>query len=201
VHREVARVDVCRKHRNVTPGKIGKKRGRLHQVRETEERRYLSTGSSAIHSANAHLNFLLRLCGVAGIGVSRQILVRPRMRTDRHAGIDHLPRDLGMPTRIFADLEERRLHTLVSKRLEHASSADRPGTIVERQNDFVVAKETLVASEMLETEFGPSGRIDLHDARKSESIGLVAGRNAAVRRPLPRCYCGGTLLRRASRGS
>jgi hypothetical protein len=69
-----------------------------------------------------------------------------------------------MPAGIFADLKESRSQTLVSQSLEHVLGAARPGTIVERQNDFLVAEKIPVLLEMLDTELRPPSRIDLDDA-------------------------------------
>src|SRR5262249_10318461 len=103
MHRVVARVDVSRKDRNVAFGKVRKDPRRLREVRETEERRYLSAGCGA-YGAVSHLNLLLCLFERG----SRQILMGPRVRADRHSGIDHSLSDLRMPARHLADLKESR---------------------------------------------------------------------------------------------
>ena len=63
------------------------------------------------------------------------------MRADRHPGIDSLFRNLGMPDRGLADFKERRLEAFVLEGLDYGYGADRPGAVVECQNDFFVPEE------------------------------------------------------------
>src|SRR6516165_2096789 len=48
-----------------------------------------------------------------GIGVFRQILMRPGMAADRHACCRYLPGQISTPRRMFADFEEGRLDAIV----------------------------------------------------------------------------------------
>src|SRR5262245_34918293 len=66
-------------------------------------------------------------------------------------------------------------HSLASA-LSTAGVLPGPGAVVERQNDFLVAQEVILL-EMLETEAGAAGCVDLHDAGKSQAAWLVAGCN------------------------
>jgi hypothetical protein len=100
------------------------------------------------------------------------------MRADGHAGVDHLLGDLRMPGGVLADLEEGRLQTFVGQRLEHGRRVPRPGTIVEGQDDFLVAEEVILL-EMLKAEAGTADGIDLDDPREPHAAGLVAGRNGS----------------------
>ena len=82
------------------------------QIREAEERRdrwAVSTSSSHVDGAIAHLDFLLGFFEIARVGISRQILVRPGVGTDGLPSFDNLLGDLGMPHRMLADLKERGL--------------------------------------------------------------------------------------------
>ena len=75
------------------------------------------------------------------------------MRADRHPGIDELFSNLGMPAGGLADFKERCLETFVLERLDYGQGADRPGSIVEGQNDFFVA-EKIVSSQSPSGKFG-----------------------------------------------
>jgi len=55
-----------------------------------------------------------------------------------------------MPARVFADLEEGRLDAIVLQCFEHHRGVFGPGTIVERQNDLIVAKETKTLCDLEE---------------------------------------------------
>ncbi len=134
-----------------------------------------------MHGAVAHLDFLLGLFEIAGVGISRQILVRPGVGADGHSGFDHLLGDLGMPHRVLADLKERGFQTIVGERLEHGGGILRPRTVVERQHDLLLVEEVILL-EMLEAEAGAAGGVDLDDARQAHAAGLVACRNVARRR-------------------
>jgi hypothetical protein len=101
-----------------------------------------------MHCAVSYLDFSDGHFEISGIRVSRQIFVRPSVRADRHAGIDDLFSNLGVPARGLADFKEGRLETFVLERLEYGYGADRAGSIVECQNDFFVAKE-FVSFQML----------------------------------------------------
>ena len=181
VQLEVAQVDIGREDCDIALAEIGNGLRRMLQVREAEERRDLPAFRGHVHRADAHLDFLFGLFDILGVGVPGQILVRPGMRPDRHAGIDHLPGDLGMPSRVLADFEEGRLQTFVSQRLEHGRRVARPGTVVEGQNDFLVTKEVILL-EMLEAEAGAAGGIDFDNAREPHTAGFVACGNCIGRR-------------------
>jgi hypothetical protein len=71
VHGEIARVDMGRKDRDIPIGEIRKKLRRSLEVRETEKRRHFSTGCGDVHYAVHHLDFLLGLFEIFGVGVSR----------------------------------------------------------------------------------------------------------------------------------
>jgi hypothetical protein len=118
------------------------------QLGETEKWCDGRTSRRYMGCAITHLDFSDGFFEVLGIGVSRQILMRPGVRADRHPGIDELFSDLGMPARKLADFKKRCLETFVLKRLQHSYGAHRAGPIVEGQNDFPVAEE-IVSSEML----------------------------------------------------
>jgi len=120
-------------------------------------------GGGRVHRAVAELDFLLGLFKIFRVRTSRQILVRPRVGADRHSGSKHFFRQLGTPARVFSDFEERRLETLVSQRLQDGCGAARPRSIVERQNDLLVAQE-IVSLQVLEAEYRAASGIDLDDA-------------------------------------
>src|SRR5262249_61337180 len=98
------------------------------------------------------------------------------MVADRNAGRDHLLGDLRMPGRMLADLEEGRFQAFVGQCLEHGWRVTRPRTVVEGQEDFLVAQEVILL-EMLEAEARTASSIDLHDSGQAYAAGLVAGRN------------------------
>ena len=151
------------------------------QVREAEERSDRRAGSGHMHGAVAHFDFLLGLFEILGVRIPRQIPVRPSVGPDRHAGVDHLFGDFGMPRRVLADLEECRLQTFVGQRLEDGGRVRRPRTVVEGQNDLLVAEE-VVLLEVLEAEARAAGGVDLDDARQTHAARFVAWRNVARRR-------------------
>src|SRR5262249_60004837 len=101
---------------------------------------------------------------------------------------DRLLGDLRMPGCVLADLEEGRLEAFVGKYLEHGGRVAWPGTVVEGQDDFLVAQEVILL-EMLEAEAGTAGGIDLDDPGEPHAAGSVARRNGGGggRRPRPRC--------------
>src|SRR5262249_55395173 len=74
-----------------------------------------NSASGHVHRA---LDFRLGLLDIVGVRVARQILMRPGMRSNRHAGLDYLLGDLRMPVRMLADLEEGRFQAFVGQRLE-----------------------------------------------------------------------------------
>src|SRR5262249_44094909 len=59
------------------------------QVGKGEERRNLTAGCGHMHRAVAQFDFLLGLFNVLCVRVARQIFVRPGMRADCHARINH----------------------------------------------------------------------------------------------------------------
>ena len=130
-----------------------------------------------MHRADTHLDFRLGLFDVLGVGVARQILVRPSMGADCHAGREHLLGDLRMPGRVLADLEESRLEAFVGQRPEHGERVAGPRAVVESQDDFLVAQEVILL-EVLEAEAGTAGGVDFDDTRQAHAVGLVAGRYA-----------------------
>ena len=134
-----------------------------------------------MHRADAHLDFRLGLFDVLGVGVTRQILMRPSMRADRHAGLDHLLGDFRMPACVLADFEESCPEAFVSQRLEHRRRVAPPGTVVESQNHFLVAQEVILL-EMLKAEARTASRVDLDDACDPHAAGFVACRNGIGRR-------------------
>ena len=152
-----------------------------------------------MHRAKAHLNFRLGLLDVLGVGIARQILVRPGMGAKRHAGREHLFGDLRMPACVLADLEEGGLQAFVGQRLEHGRRVARPGTIVEGQDDFLVAQEVILL-EMLKAEAGTAGRVDFDDAGQPHAARLIARRNGGHRRRRLRLCRGGARSGRRRRG-
>ena len=144
-----------------------RKFGRLLEVRETEERRDRSR-YCRVDGAYAHLDFFFGLLDVAGVGVLGQILVRPGVAADGHAGGGNQPAEFGMPDRVFADFKERRLETLIGQRLDDRRGVFRPRPVVESQHHFVLAQE-IVLLEMLAAECGTAGRVDLDDPRKTQA--------------------------------
>src|SRR6476646_1815652 len=100
------------------------------QGRKAEEWRDLSAGGSQVYRADTHLDFRLGLLDVLGVRVARQILMRPSMGADYHAGRNHLLGNLRMPARVLTDLKEGCSEAFVGERLEHRRRIARPGTIV-----------------------------------------------------------------------
>ena len=76
--------------------------------------------------AEAQLDFRLRLLDILGVGIARQILVRPSVGAKRHSGCEHLLGDLRMPSRMLADLEEGRFEAFVGQRLDHGGGIAGP---------------------------------------------------------------------------
>src|SRR6187551_1107522 len=115
------------------------------------------------------------------------------MRADGMTRRRDLLHDLWMPAGVLADRKEERLGALVGERLEYRRCVARPRTIVEGQDDFVVAQE-VVGFEMLETEPGSPGGVDLNRASNAERIRVVTFCRSWCRR---RCRSGATRRRRA----
>ena len=90
VQLEVARVDVGGEHPDIALSQVRHQLRRMLQGRKAEERRHLSAAGGQLHRTDAHLDFRLGLFDVLGVGVARQILMRPGMGADRHAGRNHL---------------------------------------------------------------------------------------------------------------
>src|SRR5207248_9381647 len=95
------------------------------------------------------------------------------MAADRHSGSSELFSQIGSPSRVFADLEERRLGAVVLQRLEHHRRVSRPRAIVEGQSDFLIAQE-IILLEMLGSERRATSRIDRKYSREPERVGLVS---------------------------
>src|SRR5215831_10360613 len=98
------------------------------------------------------------------------------MAADRHSGSSELFSQIGSPSRVFADFEERRLGAVVLQRLEHHRRVSRPGAIVEGQNHFPIAQK-IILLEMLGSERRAACRINLNDSREPERVGIVARSN------------------------
>src|SRR6202040_658443 len=98
------------------------------------------------------------------------------MATDRHSGGGKLFGQIGTPSRVFADLKERRLGAVVLQCLEHHRRVARPGAIVEGQRSFLIAQE-IILLEMLDSERRAACRIDLNDSRKPKRVGIIACSN------------------------
>lgn len=80
----------------------------------------------------------------AGGGIAHQpqgfARMRKRMIADRMAFGDFAPRQRRIGLRVAADEEEGRLHAFLGEGIEHFRRRRRPGTVVEGQDDFVIAK-------------------------------------------------------------
>ena len=74
---------------------------------------------------------------------------------------------------MLADGEEDRLGAFLRQNLENGRRVHRPRAVVERQHHFLVAQE-IELLEMLETETGAPGGVDLHHARNAEGIRIGA---------------------------
>ena len=128
-----------------------------------------------MHGAHAHFDFLFGEFDIAGIRISRQVLVRPGVAADRHAGLSHHLGNFRMPGGVLADLEEGRLEALIGQRLDDGRRIARPRPVVEGQNDFVLVQE-IVLLEVFEAECRAARGVDLHRAGNPHGAGLVAAR-------------------------
>ena len=90
VQLEITRVDVGGEHSDIALGQVRQELRRMLQGRKAEERRDLSAAGGHVHRADAHLDFRLGLLDILGVRVARQILMRPSMGADYHAGRNHL---------------------------------------------------------------------------------------------------------------
>ena len=176
-----ARIDVGREHPDVALGEIRQQLRRMLQRWKAEEGCNLSATGGHVHGAEAQLDFRLGLLDILGVGAARQILMRPGVGAERHAGCQHLLGDLRMPSPMLADLEEGRFEAFACQRLDHGGGVAGPGPVVERQHDFLVAEEVILL-EMLEAEAWTTRGVDLHDARQAHAARLVARRNGGHRR-------------------
>jgi hypothetical protein len=85
------------------------------------------------------------------------------MAADRHSGGSEFFRQIGAPSRVFANLKECRLGTVVLQRLEDHRRVARPGAVVEGQGNFLITQE-IILLEMLGSERRTTCRIDLNDS-------------------------------------
>src|SRR6266567_6678171 len=95
------------------------------------------------------------------------------MAADRHSGGSELFSQIRAPSRVFADLKECRLGAVVLQRLEHHRRVARPGAVVERQSNFLIAQE-IILLEMFGSKRRATCRIDLNDSREPERVGIIA---------------------------
>src|SRR5436189_4879940 len=95
------------------------------------------------------------------------------MAADRHSSGGEFFGQIGAPSRVLADLEERRLGAVVLQRLEHHRRVARPGAVVEGQSNFLIAQE-IILLEMLGSKRRATCRIDLNDSREPERVGIIA---------------------------
>src|SRR5207249_1380179 len=129
---------------------------------EAEERRRLAAERHA-HGAETLLDLLLGLVG----GLLRQRDMRPGVSADGVALRGHLLEYVGMPERVLADGEERRLDAMRGERAQHRGRGGRPRAVVEREHDLALA-EKVVLLEVLEAEARAAGGVDLDHPRSAE---------------------------------
>src|SRR5262249_22706776 len=158
-HLEVERIHVGGENANIAFAKIFDQFGRVAQGREAEERPNRLVAQRYANRSNALLNLVLAVLFVE-LG---KVLVRPGMRADRVASGCHLLQNFPMPAGMLADWTENRLGALIGEGLEHGRCVAGPWAIIEGQDDLMIAQK-IISLEMLETEAGPTCRIDLDNA-------------------------------------
>ena len=79
--------------------------------------------------------------------------MRPGVPADGVTGCGDLLEDLGMPQRVLADREERRLGAMLGQGVEHGARIVGPGTVVEREHHLLQQQE-VVHLVLLEAEPG-----------------------------------------------
>lgn len=99
--------------------------------------------------------------------------MRPGVRADGVALGGDMLENFGIVGGVFADREEDRLGAFVGKGLEDRRRVDRPWAVIKRQHHFLVAQE-IELLEMLETEAGTAGGVDLHHARDADGVRVGA---------------------------
>src|SRR5258708_1554522 len=151
----------------------------LPQSREAEIG-HSRSADRPVHGTDAHLDLVL---GVVLYGLDlavdlaltlgfRQILVTPSMRTDGVPGCGPLLEDPGLIRGMQADREEDRLGAVRGERGEHRVRVLRPGAVVEGEHHLAFAKE-IMALEVLESEAGAAGGVDLDHTADPQSVGIV----------------------------
>ena len=94
------------------------------------------------------------------------------MRTDGVPGCGYLLEDAGLIRGMQADREEDRFGAVRGECGKHRLSVLRPGPIVEGQHHLTFAKE-IMALEVLESEAGAAGGIDLDHTADPQSVGIA----------------------------
>jgi hypothetical protein len=94
------------------------------------------------------------------------------MRADGVSGCGHLLEDSGLIRGMQPDREEDRLGAVRGERGEHRLRVLRPGAVVERQHHLAFAQE-IMALEVLESEAGAAGGVDLDHTADPQSVGIA----------------------------
>src|SRR5262249_15924321 len=102
----------------------------------------------------------------------RQVLMTPRMRTDRVAGRGHLLEDVGLVRRMQADREEDRLGAMTREGGEYLRRVVRPRTVSESEHVFAGAQE-IHALEVFGAEPRAAGGVDLDHAGNAERVRIA----------------------------
>src|SRR5215213_7164247 len=97
----------------------------------------------------------------------------PGMAADCMTGRSYLFEDFRMPRGMLPDRKEDRLSALRLERSEHRRGVARPRAIIESQHHLARPQE-IVALEVLETEAGTTGGVDLYDTGDTERVGIGA---------------------------
>src|SRR5215216_5526419 len=95
--------------------------------------------------------------------------MRPGVGPDGMPLLRHLLENLWVPERMVADREEGRLGALRRECTQYGRRIHRPGAIVKGEHDLVCLQE-IVHLEVLKSESGTAGSVDLHRARKAQDI-------------------------------
>ena len=164
---------------NVALAEIAQERRRLLEVREAEERRDRRR-SGHVHGADAHFDLGLGLLDILGVGIFRQVLVRPGVAADVLPAATTSLVISGCQVACSPISKNVALRQLSASALSTAGVLLGPRAVVEGQHHFVVAQE-IVLLEVLEAEGRAARRVDFDDARQAHSAGLVACGNAVGR--------------------
>src|SRR5262249_33481345 len=146
-HLEVERIHIGREDRDVARSKIGDHFGRMPQTREAEEWRLRRAFQGPVYGAKTLLDLILAFLFV----LFAEIGVRPRVTADGVACGGDLSQDFGMPSGVLAYGKKHCTDALIRERLENCRRVARPGSVIECEDNFVIAEKVHLL-EVLEAE-------------------------------------------------